>query len=269
MKIVFVGGGNMASALIGGLLATADNGISASDLTVVDPSEQQRIKLLRTFGVVCVATLAQTTPADVVVWAVKPQQFKDAAQSAPQALVGALQLSVMAGVRSTDIARLSGSPRVVRAMPNTPALIGKGIAGIYANAACGEQDKRLCELMLKPTGDTLWLDHEEQLDAVTALSGSGPAYVFYFVEAMMQAAVQMGLSEQQGKQLAIATFSGAAELARRSSDAPAVLRERVTSKGGTTHAALTELESAGVKAAFVAALRAAQKRAQELGDELT
>ena len=268
MKILFVGGGNMASAIIGGLIATPDNGIAAADITVVEPSEEQRTKLLRVFGIVAVPSLALAPPADMVVWAVKPQQFGEAAAGSQAKLLGALQLSVMAGVRSADIARLSGSARVVRAMPNTPALIGKGIAGVFANAACSSQDKNLCALTLKATGEVIWLEREKQLDAVTALSGSGPAYVFYFIEAMMQAAQEMGLSEQQGKQLAIATFSGAAELAHRSSEPPALLRERVTSKGGTTCAALAELDNAQVKQAFVRALHAARERAVSLGDEL-
>jgi pyrroline-5-carboxylate reductase len=173
----------------------------------------------------------------------------------------------MAGIRSEAIARATGAERVVRSMPNTPALIGEGIAGLYARSAVSADDKTQVEAVLAPTGRTLWVDREEDLDAVTALSGSGPAYVFYFVEAMMQAAVDMGLSADQGKQLALATFAGATSLAQASTEAPEVLRERVTSKGGTTYAALMSLESSGVKAAFIKALRAAQQRARELGDE--
>jgi len=156
---------------------------------------------------------------------------------------------------------------VVRAMPNTPALIGQGIAGLYARAAVTVDEKSQVEAVLAPTGRTLWVAREEDLDAVTALSGSGPAYVFYFVEAMVQAAQEMGLSAEQGKQLALATFAGATSLAVASTDSPEVLRERVTSKGGTTHAALTSLEASGVKAAFIKALHAARQRARELGDE--
>jgi len=156
---------------------------------------------------------------------------------------------------------------VVRAMPNTPALIGQGIAGLYARSAVTAGDRALVEQVLAPTGQTLWVAREADLDAVTALSGSGPAYVFYFVEAMIEAAVEMGLPAEQGRQLALATFAGATELARRSSDPPELLRQRVTSKGGTTYAALTTLESAGVRSAFVEALKAARLRARELGDE--
>ena len=152
-------------------------------------------------------------------------------------------------------------------MPNTPALIGQGIAGLYASAAVTAADRAAVEAVLAPTGQTLWVARESDLDAVTALSGSGPAYVFYFIEAMMQAARDMGLSTAQGRQLALATFAGATALAQASSDPPEVLRERVTSKGGTTHAALVALDAGGVRPAIVAAVRAAQLRARELGDE--
>jgi pyrroline-5-carboxylate reductase len=152
-------------------------------------------------------------------------------------------------------------------MPNTPALIGQGISGLFARDAVTAGEKAGVEEVLAPTGQTLWVEREEDLDAVTALSGSGPAYVFYLVEAMMQAAREMGLSAEQGKRLALATFSGAASLAAASDEPPEVLRERVTSKGGTTHAALSSLEADGVKAAFVKALKTAGQRARELGDE--
>jgi pyrroline-5-carboxylate reductase len=174
---------------------------------------------------------------------------------------------VMAGIRSDAIATATGAARVVRSMPNTPALIGEGIAGLFARPAVTASDRAEVEAVMAPTGRLLWVAREEDLDAVTALSGSGPAYVFYFVEAMMQAAREMGLSEAQGKALALATFAGAASLAQASDEPPSVLRERVTSKGGTTHAALMSLEASGVKAAFIAALKAAQLRARELGDE--
>jgi pyrroline-5-carboxylate reductase len=198
---------------------------------------------------------------------VKPQLFGAAAAPCAPFVQGALQLSVMAGIRSDAIARATGTERVVRAMPNTPALIGRGISGLFARDAVGAADRTQVETVLAPTGQTLWVPREADLDAVTALSGSGPAYVFYFVEAMMAAAQQMGLTAEQGKQLALATFAGATELAASSAEPPELLRERVTSKGGTTYAALTALEASGVKAAFVAALKAAQTRARELGDE--
>jgi pyrroline-5-carboxylate reductase len=268
MKLLFVGGGNMASAIIGGLLASPDNGIRAEQICVVEPLEAQRSKLAAVFGVASVATLAQASAADVVIWAVKPQQFLDAAKDAQTKLLGALQISVMAGLRADAIASASGAARVVRTMPNTPALIGMGITGLHASAACSEQDRKLAAQILRTTSGLVWVSQEDELDAVTALSGSGPAYVFYVVEAMTQAGVEMGLSAATAKQLALATCTGAAELARRASEPPAVLRERVTSKGGTTAAALAVLEERKVKEAFIAALKAAQARAKQLGDEL-
>jgi len=208
------------------------------------------------------------------VWAVKPQLFGVAAAPCAAHIAQALQLSVMAGIRSDAIARAIAAagadaerPRIVRTMPNTPALIGRGIAGLYATPAVSADERAFVEQVLAPTGQTLWVDHEVDLDAVTALSGSGPAYVFYFIEAMVDAALQMGLSAEQGRRLALATFDGATALAAQSDESPAVLRERVTSKGGTTYAALQSLQASGVQAAFVAALRAAQQRAKELGDE--
>ena len=263
--IAFIGGGNMAAAIIGGLRS---GGRPAGSILVVDPGQTQRAKLAAEHGVrtfaAADATLAQ---AGVVVWAVKPQLFKEAAVPCAPHIGRALQLSVMAGIRSDAIARAAGTERVVRSMPNTPALIGQGIAGLFARDAVDAKGRSTAEALLAPTGRTLWVACEEDLDAVTALSGSGPAYVFYFVEAMTQAALEMGLSAEQGKQLALATFAGATALAQASDEPPDVLRERVTSKGGTTHAALTAMQASGVKGAFVKAIRAAQLRARELGDE--
>lgn len=264
-SIVFVGGGNMASALIGGLLRS---GHAAQLVTVVEPMAEQRARLEQHFGVRTLAAAdASLGSAAQLVWAVKPQVFADAAAACAGQVAAALHLSVMAGIRSDAIARATGAARIVRSMPNTPALIGQGIAGLYATPAVSAAERAQVEALLAPTGRTLWVAREEDLDAVTALSGSGPAYVFYFVEAMMQAALEMGLSAEQGKQLALSTFAGATALAQASNEAPEVLRERVTSKGGTTYAALTAMEASGVKNAFVKAIRAAQQRARELGDE--
>ena len=264
-SIAFIGGGNMANAIIGGLV---QSGRPAGTVTVVDPGAVQRAKLAAAFGVRTLAAAdASLAQAALVVWAVKPQLFAEAARPCSPHISGALQLSVMAGIRSDAIVRASSTERVVRAMPTTPALIGHGIAGLYARAAVGPEERRQVEQLLAPTGQTLWVEREADLDAVTALSGSGPAYVFYFVEAMMQAALDMGLSAAQGRQLALATFSGATALAQSSSDPPELLRERVTSKGGTTYAALSAMETAGVKPAIVRAVLAAQLRARQLGEE--
>jgi pyrroline-5-carboxylate reductase len=263
--LAFIGGGNMASAIVGGLIKS---GRAPASMIVVEPGDAQRDRLRADFGVRALpAADASLAEAAMLVWAVKPQAFQAAAAPCAPHVGRALHLSVMAGIRSDAIARAAGTERVVRAMPNTPALIGQGIAGLFARAAVDAADKTRVEAVLAPTGRTLWVAREQDLDAVTALSGSGPAYVFYFVEAMMQAAEQMGLSAEQGKQLALATFAGATALAQASDDPPALLRERVTSKGGTTHAALTAMEAGGVQAAFVQALKAAQQRARELGDE--
>jgi pyrroline-5-carboxylate reductase len=263
--LAFIGGGNIANAIIGGLVAS---GHDADAILVIEPVAEQRERL-RVQHRVRAHAHADTalTSASLVVWAVKPQMFSQAAAPCAAHVGAALQLSVMAGLRSDAIAAAIGTDRVVRAMPNTPALIGSGIAGLYARAGATAADRSLVEQVLRSTGALLWVDDEADLDAVTALSGSGPAYVFYFIEAMMQAAREMGLSDEQGRQLALATFAGATELASRSSDAPEVLREQVTSKGGTTHAAISSLEAARVKDAVVKAIRAAQQRARELGDE--
>jgi pyrroline-5-carboxylate reductase len=265
-SIAFIGGGNMASAIIGGLLRA---GRPAGSVIVVEPFEAQRLKLEQDFPGLRVLARAEASLAEagLVVWAVKPQTFAEAAAPVGQALAAALHFSVMAGIRSEAIAQATGSARVVRAMPNTPALIGQGIAGLFARSAVSAADKALIEQVLAPTGTTLWVDEESQLDAVTALSGSGPAYFFFVVEAMMEAAQQLGLSAEQGRQLALSTCAGAAALALQSSDSPTVLREKVTSKGGTTHAAVSSLQADGVGAAFVRAIHAAELRARELGDE--
>ena len=263
--LAFVGGGNMASAILGGLVAA---GHPASRIVVIEPYARQADVLREKFGVsVHASGGAALAGADIVVWAVKPQVFGEAAALCAAHVARALHLSVMAGIRSDAIARAAGSERVVRAMPNTPALIGEGIAGLFARAAVTSDDRAAIERVLAPTGETLWVAQESDLDAVTALSGSGPAYVFFFLEAMMQAAADMGLDPDQGRRLAQATFKGATSLARASDEPPETLRARVTSKGGTTHAAIAAMEAAGVKPAIVAALRAAQARARELGDE--
>jgi pyrroline-5-carboxylate reductase len=263
--IAFIGGGNMASAILGGLIKS---GLPAQNFRVVEPFEAQRNKLLQDHGVHAIACAdARLADAQLVVWAVKPQSFGEAALPVAAHTTGALHLSVMAGIRSDALARALSTERIVRTMPNTPALIGQGIAGVFARAAVNETDRALVAQALAPTGSLLWVTQESQLDAVTALSGSGPAYVFYWIEAMMAAAEQMGLSAEQGKTLALATFAGATELARRADEPPAVLRERVTSKGGTTYAALSTLEAGHGKELFIRAMRAAEQRARELGDE--
>lgn len=264
-RIAFIGGGNMASAIIGGLIR---RGLPAGQIQVVEPFEAARASLAAQHGVLAQASAsAALQGAQLMVWAVKPQSFREAAAPVAPFAAQALQLSVMAGIRSGDIAAAVGHARIVRCMPNTPALVGQGMTGLYATAAATPADRALAEAVIATTGDYLWVEHEAQLDAVTALSGSGPAYVFYFLEAMQQAGTELGLSAEQARRLAVGTFAGGSALAKDSPEALATLRERVTSKGGTTYAALTAMQSAGMGEAFVAAMKAAAQRAQELGDE--
>ena len=266
--LAFIGGGNMASAILGGLIR---QGFAPAQVTVIEPFAETAAKLKADWGVE-VATAASSaatdlSKADLVIWAVKPQVFKEAALPVAAFTQKALHLSVAAGIRSDSIARWLQTERVVRSMPNTPALVGQGITGLFARAGVSAPDQHLIEQVLKSTGEFLWVQQEADLDTVTALSGSGPAYVFYFLEAMTEAGVKMGLPEAQAYHLAKATFGGATHLARQSVESPEVLRQRVTSKGGTTYAALTSMADDHVKEAFVKGMLAAQKRASELGDE--
>ena len=264
-RIAFIGGGNMASAIIGGLIR---QGMPTQQIQVVEPMPAQREILKKQWDIRVFAEAGPSlTAATLVVWAIKPQMFREAALSVRVYAQQALHLSVAAGIRSDSIALWLNSQRVVRAMPNTPALVGKGISGLFARPGVTAADRLAVERVIKTTGDFLWLADETQLDAVTALSGSGPAYVFYFIEAMIEAGTDMGLTQAQAHQLAVATFVGASALAQDSLEAPDVLRARVTSKGGTTFAALSALEENQVKAQFVRAMQAARQRAVELGDE--
>ena len=264
-RIAFIGGGNMASAIIGGLLK---QGFAPDHLMVVEPFAEARDKLQSSYGVTAQAEAgAFLAPADLVIWAVKPQTFKEAALQVQPHTPNALHLSVAAGIRSDSIGHWLGTDLVVRAMPNTPALIGKGITALFARPAVTPEHKKWVGEVIATTGQFLWLEAEAQLDAVTALSGSGPAYMFYFMEAMVEAGMDLGLGRDQAYQLAVATFIGAGELARASDETPETLRQRVTSKGGTTYAALTTMEDEHIKAHFVRAMHAASQRAKELGDE--
>jgi len=262
-RIAFIGGGNMASAIIGGLVR---QGFAASQIDVVEPWAEARERLQSDFGITAQAEAgAFVASADLIIWAVKPQTFKDAAVAAHN--TGALHLSVAAGIPSSSIAAWLGSERIIRTMPNTPALIGKGITALYARPAVTQADKDWADEVIATTGATVWLTAEAQLDAVTAISGSGPAYMFYFMEAMTEAGARMGLEREQAYQLAVATFIGAGELARASAEPPESLRAKVTSKGGTTYAAITSMDESGIKDLFAKALFAAHKRAGELGQE--
>jgi pyrroline-5-carboxylate reductase len=269
MKIAFIGGGNMAAALISGL---AGKLVAGADIHVVDPNPDTLGRLQGQYGVTTASAIdADVVIADVLVLAIKPQQMRAvAADLAPLLVRGApLIVSIAAGIRGADLARwLGGYGAIVRCMPNTPALIGQGITGMVAMGSVTSAQKAAADGVLAAVGKTVWLADESLIDPVTAVSGSGPAYVFYFIEAMQQAAEELGLSPEQGRELAIATFMGAAQLAAQSNESVAVLRERVTSKGGTTYAALTSMQEAGVKEAIVVAVKAAAARGRELGVEL-
>jgi pyrroline-5-carboxylate reductase len=269
MKIAFIGGGNMAAALISGL---AGKLVVGADIHVVDPNAETLGRLRGQYGVTTAHAIdADVVIADVLVLAVKPQQLHDvAAELAPLLVRGApLIVSIAAGIRGADLARwLGGYDAIVRCMPNTPALIGQGITGMVGLKGVTPAQKAAADSVLAAVGKTMWLADESLIDPVTAVSGSGPAYVFYFIEALQQAAEELGLSSEQGRELAIATFTGAAELAAQSTESVATLRERVTSKGGTTYAALTSMQEAGIKEAIVAAVKAAAARGRELGVEL-
>jgi pyrroline-5-carboxylate reductase len=203
--------------------------------------------------------------AEILVWAVKPQNFEIAAASCGGHVAGALQVSVMAGVRSDTVVAATASERVIRVMPNTPALIGQGIAGLFARPAVTDDDRTDATALLAPTGELIWIGEEAQLDAVTALSGSGPAYVFLLLESLHEAGRQMGLPPAVARRLAEQTVAGSAALAAASPDSPAELRRIVTSPGGTTEAAMAVLDTRGVRDAFIAAVLAARAKAEALG----
>ena len=266
LHIAFIGGGNMASAILGGCIA---NGLPAANVTVVDPNASQRDALTSRWPIHALAQASDDLQAaDIVIWAVKPQVLKEVALATqPHTRASALHLSVAAGVTSQSLATWLRSDNIVRAMPNTPALVGAGATALYAREGVAATDQQKVTALLEATGVVLWVPKESDLEGVTAVSGSGPAYVFYWLEAMVQAGVELGLSEQTAKQLAIATFQGAAKLADSSPESPGVLRERVTSKGGTTFEALESMRGDQVGEAIVKAMHACARRARELGEE--
>lgn len=267
VKTGFIGGGNMATALIGGLAGSL---IEGKNIHVVDIVPESLEKLQQRFGVTTAAQPdAALVQCDVIVLAVKPQQMREALGRIKPFISRQLVLSIAAGIRSVDLSRwLGGYQAIVRAMPNTPALIGKGVTGMVAMPGVSAAQRAAADAILRAAGATMWLEDESRIDSVTAVSGSGPAYVFYFMEAMQQAAIELGLTAEQGIELVRATFAGSVELALRSPEPLALLRERVTSKGGTTYAALTSMENAGVRRNIVTAVKAAAVRGKELGEEL-
>jgi pyrroline-5-carboxylate reductase len=264
LKIGFIGAGNMASALIKGIQQQ-----HATFVHVVDVNEAALSNWEQEFAATSSTEISQQfAPLDAIVLAVKPQQLQLVAKQLAPFLKQQVIVSVAAGIRTQDLSRwLNGYQNIVRAMPNTPAMIGLGMTGLYAMESVTSDQRQLAQTLMAAVGSTLWVEQESQIDAITAMSGSGPAYVFYFLEAMQAAGVQLGFSEAQAKQLALATFQGATQLAQRSPEDLHELRARVTSKGGTTYAGLSSMEQSDVKTAIVKAIAAANARAKELGDE--
>lgn len=266
MRICFIGGGNMARALIGGLKT---NGFAMAAITVLESDAAKRAALSAEFGVHVTEQLPSVSHADVIVLAVKPQQLRDLSIFLGSLLQHQLLISIAAGIRSDDLARwLGGYQAIIRVMPNTPAQIQAGVSALYAMPEVTAEQHAQAETILSAVGKTIWLDEESKMDAVTAISGSGPAYVFYFIEALQQAALELGLDQEQARLLAIHTFTGASQLAALSVETPATLRSQVTSKGGTTESGILALETAAVKSAIIKAAKAAAARSQELGDQL-
>lgn len=266
MKITFIGGGNMAKALIGGLIK---RGYSPSKMHVVEIAKDTCVNLHNEFGVRATTELAAAVAhGETVILAVKPQNLKEVALRLAPILNGQLVISIAAGIRTKDLARWLVTHNIVRCMPNTPALIRSGVTALYAMPAVKPEQCHHAESILSAVGSTLWVEDEEMLDAVTAISGSGPAYVFYFIEAMLQGAYELGLDEAQARQLVLDTFLGASKLAEDSDDEIATLRERVTSKNGTTERALNSMDANQVKMDIVAAIHAAAVRSKEMGDAL-
>lgn len=266
-NICFIGGGNMAQALIGGLLS---RGLPTTRITVSDPVEQIRHILEEKNIQTTTDNVDAIKNADVVVLAVKPQVLATVLQPLKGLLSDKLVISIIAGAEIQTISDLiGGSQRIVRVMPNTPALVQTGAHGIYASEAVNAQDRELTSQILAATGLTIWVDNEAQIDAVTAVSGSGPAYFFYLMESMIRAGKNLGLDEKVATALTLQTALGAAQMAISSDKTPAELRKNVTSPNGTTQAALEVFDRAQISQNVQAALAAAQKRSQELAQELS
>ncbi|WP_127493358.1 pyrroline-5-carboxylate reductase [Acinetobacter calcoaceticus] len=265
-NICFIGGGNMAQALIGGLVS---RGLPPTRITVSDPVEQIRQLLQEKEVHVTQDNVAAIQNADVVVLAVKPQVLATVLRPLKGLLSDKLVISIIAGAEIQTISNLIDSDRIVRVMPNTPALVQTGAHGIYANDVVGISDRELTSQILAATGLTIWVNSEAQIDAVTAVSGSGPAYFFYLMESMIRAGKNLGLDEKVATALTLQTALGAAQMAITSSNTPSELRKNVTSPNGTTQAALEVFDRAQISQNIQSALAAAQKRSQELAQELS
>ena len=265
-NICFIGGGNMAQALIGGLIS---RGLPPTRITVSDPVEKVRLLLAEKDVHVTDDNIAAIRDADIVLFAVKPQVLASVLKPLKGLFDGKLVMSIVAGAEIATIANLLDTDRIVRVMPNTPALVQTGAHGLYATDAVDAKDRELASQVLAATGLTLWVNSEAQIDAVTAVSGSGPAYFFYMMESMIRAGKNLGLDEKVATALTLQTALGAAQMAITSANTPAELRKNVTSPNGTTQAALEVFDRAQISQNIQAALAAAQKRSQELAQELS
>jgi pyrroline-5-carboxylate reductase len=266
--LAFIGAGNMARSLIGGLIA---QGFAPNQIIVADAIASQRELTGEQFGIRVASSNRQAAVgSDVLVFAVKPQDLRAVAEDLAPALATRppLVISVAAGIRARDLQRWLGGIPVVRTMPNRPALNGCGVSGLFASAAVPQSNRELAARIMGAVGPALWVDKEEHMDIVTAVSGSGPAYFFLLAEMVEAAGVALGLAPEVSRRLAIETAYGSGRMLREGNESAAKLREQVTSKGGTTEAALKYLESQDVRAIFAAAIKAAAQRSAELAAQL-
>ncbi|MEJ2464950.1 MAG: pyrroline-5-carboxylate reductase [Candidatus Thiodiazotropha sp.] len=268
-NLTFIGGGNMASSLIGGLIA---DGYDSRQITVSDPDTEQLARLAARFDIHTETDNDKAIEqAKIVVLAVKPQALEKVARGIAESMarVRPLVISIAAGIQETALREwLGGEVALVRSMPNTPAMIQSGATGLYAGPGVSDEQRDMAESILRSVGLTRWVDDESLMDAVTAVSGSGPAYFFLVMEAMEAAASEMGLDRESARLLTLQTALGAARMAMESSDSPATLRQKVTSPGGTTEEALKILEEGHLRELFAAALSGAQRRSRELSNLL-
>lgn len=266
MKISFIGGGNMAKAIIGGL---RNNGFDMAAIQVLEPDAEKRTVLSAEFNVKTCSKIDEIRDTSVIILAVKPQQLHDVCLQIMPILNTQLIISIAAGIRSIDISRwLNQYQAIVRVMPNTPAQIQAGVSALYANNSVTQLQRDQATTILAAVGKTIWLDDESKMDAVTAISGSGPAYVFYLIEALQEAGISLGLPLEQAQMLALQTFAGASLLATQSVADIKTLRAQVTSKGGTTEQGILALENANIKNIMLQAAKAAADKSRTLGDDL-
>ncbi len=266
-SVAFIGGGNMATAIIGGL---QQNGSQLSDFLVIEPSADKRTALQHTYGVAVSDNALAATQKSVIVLAVKPQHLQLVCETIRPSIKDQLVISIAAGIRTDTLVNWLGNhTKIIRVMPNTPAQVQAGISALFALSDVSTTEKQAAQALMQAVGETVWVSDETKMDAVTAISGSGPAYVFYCIEALQEAAINLGLSAEQASQLALQTFLGASKLAATSEDPVATLREKVTSKGGTTEKGLAVLADKDIKAIFDQAAQAAAAQSVVLGDQLS